>query len=155
MKFRRSFVASKAPRQIRPAAAFSYLLPSALCPSVITFRGSLTPDNYSTVVVNFPRNKRRRPLRRWCRREAQYRVAAERRYQSYDFHSAQRPSRRAAVGKAVWNKEVCLCRGPSAQIPIQPRGWLFSGHPSRVEVSERREITCFYRRTVHPLLSQI
>jgi len=92
MEFRRSFVASKASRQIRPAAAFSYLLRAALCPRVITFRGSLTPNYYSTVVVNFPRNKRRRPLRRWCRREAQYRVAAEWRYQSYDFHSAQRPS---------------------------------------------------------------
>lgn len=31
---------------------------------VITFRGSLTPDNYLAVVVNFPGNKRRRPLRR-------------------------------------------------------------------------------------------
>lgn len=83
----------KAPRQISSRGrVFVFTSYTALCPRVITFRGSLTPDNYSAVVVNFPRNKRRRPLRWRRRRETQYRVAVERRYQSCDFHQVQRRS---------------------------------------------------------------
>lgn len=123
MEFRRSFVASKAPRQIRPAAAFSYLLRAALCPRVITFRGSLTPDNYSAVVVNFPRNKRRRPLR-WCRREAQYRQPSD--DTNLTIFTKTVPSRWAAVGNSSLDKEVCLCRSPSTQTPTQsPRLIIF------------------------------
>jgi len=73
-------------RQIRPAAALSYLLRAPLCPRVITFRGSLTPDNYSAVVVNFPGNKRPTTSALTLSRSAIPGGSRERRYQFYDFH---------------------------------------------------------------------
>jgi len=86
-EFRRSFVGAKARRrQIRPAAALSYLLRAPLCSRVITFRGSLTPDNYSAVVVNFPGNKRPTTSALTLSRSAIPAGSRERRYQFYDFH---------------------------------------------------------------------
>lgn len=156
-KFRRL---ESAPRQIRPAAALSYL-PRArmLCPRVITFRGSLTLDNYSAVLVNFPWNKRTTTTTTTsamtpssCKRE--------RRYQSCDFYGTYKDQSLLAWS-SVWRNRSLEQEGSpvwwlaTTTPSISARGWLFSGRPSRVEVSERHGITCFYRGTVHPLLSQI
>lgn len=127
-------------RQIRPAAAFSYLLRTPLCPRVITFYRSLTPDNYSAVVVNFPRNIKGddhyggdaavKRNTEWEPSDDTNLTISARSTKTEPFLFGL-PRITVLRNKFVY---VVVCRH---DYRLNLRGWLFSERPSRVEVSER------------------